>query len=77
MFYFKECCDEQPALRAKVAQIVHYLYDKEFVSEDSIRTWHSELDDDSEWLRAPLQKLIEWLDQSSEDDDGSSEEDDD
>ncbi|XP_055841052.1 translation initiation factor eIF-2B subunit epsilon-like [Episyrphus balteatus] len=67
----QEYCEEQPALRAKVAQIIHYLYDKEFVSEEAIRMWHNELDDDSEWLKAPLQKLIEWLGQSSE---GSSEE---
>lgn len=70
----EECCEEQTTLRSKVAQIVHYLYDKEFVSEDAIRTWHDELDEDSEWLKAPLKKLIDWLDQASE---GSSEEDDD
>lgn len=70
----EECCEEQPALRTKIAQIVHYLYDKEFVSEEAIRMWHNELDDDVEWLKTPLKKLIEWLDQSSE---GSSEEEDD
>ncbi|XP_055913277.1 translation initiation factor eIF-2B subunit epsilon [Eupeodes corollae] len=71
----EECCEEQPALRAKVAQIIHYLYDKEIVSEEAIRLWHKELDDDeSTWLKAPLAKLIDWLDQSSE---GSSDEEDD
>lgn len=45
------------------------------VTEDSILTWHDELEDDKEWIRSAASKLIAWLNESSEEE--SSEEEDD
>lgn len=62
-------------LKTKLAQIIHFLYDKEVVTEDSIIQWHDDLDDDKECIKSALAKLIAWLNESSEDE--SSEEEDD
>ncbi len=61
-----ECCGEMDVLRSKIAQIVHYLYDKDILTEEAILAWHEELDEESAWIRSALTKLIEWLEQSSE-----------
>lgn len=63
-------------MKSKIAQIIHFLYDKEIITEESILSWHNELDDDKEWIRNTLKKLIEWLNASSEEeeeDDGEDE----
>lgn len=63
-------------MRGKISQIVHYLYDKDFVSESAIQAWYAQLDEEEHaHLRQSLAKLVAWLDQSSEEDD--DEEDDD
>ncbi|XP_058988077.1 translation initiation factor eIF-2B subunit epsilon-like [Musca domestica] len=67
--------DENPKVREKISQIVHFLYDKDFVSEEAILAWHEELDvEQHESLRKSLQKLIEWLQQSSEEEDDDDDE---
>lgn len=73
----EECCKESETLKPKTAQIIHYLYDKEILTEDAILTWHKDAIDseDTEWIKTPLEKLIEWLEASS-DEESSSEEDD-
>nr|XP_016939026.1 translation initiation factor eIF-2B subunit epsilon [Drosophila suzukii] len=71
--------EENPLVREKISQIVHYLYDKDFVSEDAIQAWFEQLDEEEHaHLRQSLAKLVAWLDQSSEeeDDDDDEEEDD-
>lgn len=72
--FHQESCHQNEKLKSKIAQIIHFLYDKEIVTEESILSWHGELDDDKEWIRNTLTKLIEWLNASSEeessDDDG-------
>lgn len=40
-------------------------------------SWHGELDDDKEWIRNSLAKLIEWLNASSEEESSSDDEDED
>ncbi|XP_061390600.1 translation initiation factor eIF-2B subunit epsilon [Musca vetustissima] len=68
--------EENPKVREKISQIVHFLYDKDFVSEEAILAWHEELDLEQHGnLRKSLQKLIEWLQQSSEEDDDDEESD--
>lgn len=63
-------------MREKISQIVHYLYDKDFVSEEAILAWHDELDlEQHESLRKSLQKLIEWLQQSSDEEDDDDDDD--
>ena len=37
-------------------------------------SWHNELDDDKEWIRNSLAKLIEWLNASSEEEDDEEDE---
>lgn len=62
-------------LKSKIAQIIHFLYDKEIITEESILSWHDELDDDKEWIRHSLTKLIAWLNESSEEEDETSDSD--
>ncbi|XP_017112937.1 translation initiation factor eIF-2B subunit epsilon [Drosophila elegans] len=72
--------EENPLVREKISQIVHYLYDKDFVSEDAIQAWFEQLDEEEHaHLRQSLAKLVAWLNQSSEeeDDDDDDEEEED
>lgn len=71
---FQESCHQNEKLKSKIAQIIHFLYDKEIVTEESILSWHDELDDDKEWIRSTLSKLIEWLNASSEEESTDGEE---
>lgn len=69
--------EENPLVREKISQIVHYLYDKDFVSEDAIQTWYEQLDQQEHaQLRQSLAKLVQWLEQSSEEEDDDDEEED-
>lgn len=63
-------------LKPKLAQIVHFLYDKEILTEESILMWHDALEDDKEWVKSAVSKLVAWLEESSDDDDDSSEDED-
>ncbi|XP_067638952.1 translation initiation factor eIF2B subunit epsilon [Eurosta solidaginis] len=59
--------EENEHIRSKISKIVHYLYDKDFVSEKAIMAWYSQLDSlEHRSLRQSLTELIEWLNQSSE-----------
>ncbi|EDV38431.1 uncharacterized protein Dana_GF19470 [Drosophila ananassae] len=75
----EDVCEENPLVREKISQVVHYLYVKDFVSEDAIQTWYGQLEEQEHGhLRQRLAKLVEWLDQSSEkDDDDEDDEDED
>lgn len=65
----EESCHQNETLKSKIAQIIHYLYDKEIITEESILAWHDDLDDDKEWIRHSLKKLIDWLNESSDEED--------
>ncbi|XP_013112236.2 translation initiation factor eIF-2B subunit epsilon [Stomoxys calcitrans] len=66
---------ENDKVREKISQVIHYLYDKDFVSEEAILAWHEELDLELHAsLHKSLQKLIEWLQQSSDEDDDEEDE---
>ncbi|XP_017137419.1 translation initiation factor eIF-2B subunit epsilon [Drosophila miranda] len=68
--------EENPLVQEKISQIVHYLYDKDFVSEDAIQAWYAQLGgQEHAQLRQSLVKLVDWLNQSSEEDDNDKEED--
>ncbi|XP_016948173.1 translation initiation factor eIF-2B subunit epsilon [Drosophila biarmipes] len=72
----EDVCEENPLVREKISQIVHYLYDKDFVSENAIQAWFEQLDEEEHaHLRQSLAKLVAWLDQSSEEDDDDDDED--
>lgn len=62
----EECCQQNETIRSKVAQIFHYLYNKEMVNEESILAYYDQLDDDLIWLKNALKKLVDWLEASSE-----------
>lgn len=72
----EECCSQNENLKTKIAQIIHYLYDKEIVSEDAILAWHVEVvnAEEAPWILVALKKLVDWLNESSAED--SSEEED-
>jgi translation initiation factor eIF-2B subunit epsilon len=72
---FEECCEENAALQDKSAKCIHFMYDKEVIDEDAILEWHQHLENDV--LKSSLAKLVDWLQQSSEDENTSSEDDDD
>lgn len=71
--YFQESCHQNEALKSKIAQIIHFLYDKEVITEESILSWHNDLDNDKEWIRNSLTKLIQWLSASSEEESADEE----
>ena len=56
---------ENDNLKQRIVKIVHYLYDKEYVSEDAILLWHENMEDDNS-LKNTLKQLVDWLNQSSE-----------
>lgn len=62
----EECCQQNEIIRSKVAQIFHYLYNKELVNEEAILAFYGQLKDDSVWLKNALKKLVDWLEASSE-----------
>lgn len=62
----EECCQQNETIQSKVAQIFHYLYNKEMVNEETILAFYGQLDDDSVWLKNALKKLVDWLEASSE-----------
>lgn len=74
----QETCEQSEQLRGRLAQLVHHLYDQEILGEDAILAWHDELvsedEPDTVWIRAAMKKLIDWLEESSDED--SDEEDD-
>lgn len=53
-------------LKPGLSKIVHYLYDADILSEDSIVAWNDMLDDD---LQKLMSKLIDWLEEASEESD--------
>lgn len=43
------------------------MYDKEIVTEEAILEWYNDIDDEeSDWVKTSLSKLIVWLMESSE-----------
>lgn len=74
----EECCSQNENLKMRIAQIIHYLYDKDTLSDDAILLWHSEVvaaaADDSNWIVVALKKLIDWLQESGDEDECSDEE---
>lgn len=72
--HFQESCYQSEILKPKLAQIIHFLYDKELITEDSILNWHDELDDSKDWIRTALSKLVAWLNESSEEESSDDDE---
>lgn len=66
MNFLQETCNQSTTFRSKVAQLIHYLYDKEIVTEDAILEWHDTLVEESEWMQTALSKLITWLKEASD-----------
>lgn len=58
---------ESDVLKSRVLNIIHYLYDKEYVSEEAILSWYNSMVTESE-IKKNLKKLVDWLNQSSEED---------
>ncbi|XP_053692526.1 translation initiation factor eIF-2B subunit epsilon [Sabethes cyaneus] len=63
----EETCEQEEMVRTKIAQLVHYLYERDFITEEVILEWHQELEEeDPGSLKQSLSKLVDWLMQSSE-----------
>lgn len=45
------------------------MYDKEILTEEAILSWNEDLDEESEWVKASISKLVAWLEESSEEED--------
>lgn len=75
-FALQDICEENELVREKISQVVHYLYDKDIVSEEAIQGWYAQLDiKEHATLRQSLANLIDWLNQSSEDEDDDEDDD--
>lgn len=37
------------------------------MTEEAILSWNEDLDEESEWVKASISKLIAWLEESSDD----------
>ncbi|XP_052866451.1 translation initiation factor eIF-2B subunit epsilon [Anopheles cruzii] len=61
---FEEMSQSNETIRSKIAQLVHYLYESDLMREDVIIEWYEDLDDES--LKKALCKLVEWLNESSD-----------
>ncbi|KAL1398550.1 hypothetical protein pipiens_008873 [Culex pipiens pipiens] len=69
----EEVAAEEPAtVGAKIAAVVHFLYEKDYVAEEAILEWHGGIDEED--TRKALAKLVEWLNQSSEEEEESDDE---
>lgn len=78
LYHLQDICEENELVREKISQVVHYMYDKDFVSEEAIQGWYAQLDvKEHATLRQSLAKFIDWLNQSSEDDDDDDDEEED
>uniref|UniRef100_A0A182PFE7 Translation initiation factor eIF2B subunit epsilon n=1 Tax=Anopheles epiroticus TaxID=199890 RepID=A0A182PFE7_9DIPT len=64
---FEEMCPISETVRAKIPQLVHFLYEADLIAEEVIIKWYDGLEDDS--IKAVLSKLVQWLQESSEEDD--------
>jgi len=71
----EESCHQNETLKSKLAPIIHFLYNKDIISEQSILMWHEGLDDSKDWIRVSLSELINWLNESSEEESSDEEED--
>ncbi|KXJ76401.1 hypothetical protein RP20_CCG009134 [Aedes albopictus] len=66
----EETSVQEELIGTKIAQLVHYLYEKDYITEEVILEWYEELDDESgATAKKSLAKLVEWLMQSSEEED--------
>ncbi|XP_055534339.1 translation initiation factor eIF-2B subunit epsilon [Wyeomyia smithii] len=71
---FEETSEEEEMVRSKIAQLVHFLYERDFITEEVILEWHQELDEDGPGsIKQSLAKLVDWLMQSSEEEEEDSE----
>uniref|UniRef100_U5EJL2 Translation initiation factor eIF2B subunit epsilon n=1 Tax=Corethrella appendiculata TaxID=1370023 RepID=U5EJL2_9DIPT len=70
----EEFFNQNEIVRPKLAQVIHFLYDKELLTEDAILLWHEQISEESNWMKTSLAKLIAWLEQSSEEESSDDEE---
>ncbi|XP_055585994.1 translation initiation factor eIF-2B subunit epsilon [Uranotaenia lowii] len=69
----EETAQQEDLIQAKMAQVVHLLYEKDYVSEGVILKWYEELPVD-DLSKKSLAKLVDWLMQSSEEEDDDEDE---
>ncbi|XP_062539221.1 translation initiation factor eIF-2B subunit epsilon [Armigeres subalbatus] len=64
---FEETSEQEELIRSKIAQLVHYLYEKDYITEEVILEWYEDLEDEGDaTVKKSLAKLVDWLMQSSE-----------
>uniref|UniRef100_A0ABM2A887 Translation initiation factor eIF2B subunit epsilon n=1 Tax=Anopheles coluzzii TaxID=1518534 RepID=A0ABM2A887_ANOCL len=70
----EEMCPASETVRAKLPQLVHYLYEADLIGEQVIIEWYDGLADAG--LQAALSKLVQWLQESSEEEEDDDDDDD-
>uniref|UniRef100_A0A182FAS9 Translation initiation factor eIF2B subunit epsilon n=1 Tax=Anopheles albimanus TaxID=7167 RepID=A0A182FAS9_ANOAL len=68
---FEEMSQSHDTIRQKIAQLVHYLYENDLVREEVIIEWYEGLEDEA--LQKALCKLVEWLNESSDEEEDEDE----
>ncbi|XP_050067427.1 translation initiation factor eIF-2B subunit epsilon-like [Anopheles maculipalpis] len=68
---FEDMCSSSETVRAKLPQLVHYLYEEDLIGEEAIIEWYEALEDNA--LKTILSKLVQWLQESSEEEDEDEE----
>ncbi|XP_053678038.1 translation initiation factor eIF-2B subunit epsilon [Anopheles nili] len=63
----EDTCETSDTIRAKIPQLVHYLYEQELLEEDVIIKWYDEIEDET--IKSTLDELVGWLKESSDEDD--------
>uniref|UniRef100_A0A182SE71 Translation initiation factor eIF2B subunit epsilon n=1 Tax=Anopheles maculatus TaxID=74869 RepID=A0A182SE71_9DIPT len=63
---FEDMCLASETLQTKIAQLVYYLYEEDMFEEEVIIEWYERLEDEA--IKRTLSKLVQWLQESSEDD---------
>ncbi|XP_058128246.1 translation initiation factor eIF-2B subunit epsilon-like [Anopheles ziemanni] len=62
---FEEMCQSNEIIRAKIVQLLHFLYEGDLVSEEVIIRWYDGVEDET--LKSTLAKFVQWLNESSDD----------
>uniref|UniRef100_A0A1L8DSJ2 Translation initiation factor eIF2B subunit epsilon n=1 Tax=Nyssomyia neivai TaxID=330878 RepID=A0A1L8DSJ2_9DIPT len=63
----QDVCQEKDNIKPRVSQIIHFFYTVDLVSEEAVMSWYEDLEEDANWLRDSLKKLIVWFQEASSD----------
>ncbi|XP_035918042.1 translation initiation factor eIF-2B subunit epsilon-like [Anopheles stephensi] len=70
---FEDMCLASETLRPRIVPLVHYLHEEDMIDEEVIIEWYESLEDSA--FKSLLSKLVQWLQESSEEDEEENDED--